>query len=105
MSYILIFPTLIKLRYSHPEVPRPYKVPFGMVGVWLRRDLTTCWALLATVVGLFPGSATAACSTTTRPPRASRAGTFELVVFIPIIITLAHRRRVLRGRAQDARRK
>ena len=38
MSYILIFPTLIKLRYSHPDVPRPYKVPFGMVGRLDLRD-------------------------------------------------------------------
>ena len=35
ISYIVIFPALIKLRYSHPHVNRPYKIPGGMVGVWI----------------------------------------------------------------------
>ena len=55
MSYILIFPTLIKLRYSHPNVPRPYKVPFGMAGVWICGVSATFWALFASIVGMFPG--------------------------------------------------
>ena len=29
ISYIVIFPALIKLRYSHPHVNRPYKIPGG----------------------------------------------------------------------------
>ena len=88
MSYIFIFPTLIKLRYSHPEVPRPYKVPFGMVGVWACGILTTCWALLATVVGLFPGLGDGGLLNDDALPEGFSRGTFELVVFIPIIITL-----------------
>ena len=35
VSYLAIFPALIKLRYSHGHVYRPYKVPFGMAGVWI----------------------------------------------------------------------
>ena len=27
IAYVLVFPALIKLRYSHPHVPRPYRVP------------------------------------------------------------------------------
>ena len=34
MSYILIFPALIKLRYSHADVPRVFSVPGGKVGLW-----------------------------------------------------------------------
>jgi amino acid transporter len=88
MSYIFIFPTLIKLRYSHPEVPRPYKVPFGMVGVWACGILTTFWALLATVVGLFPGLGDGGLLNDDALPEGFSRGTFELVVFIPIIVTL-----------------
>ena len=55
ISYIAIFPTLIKLRYSHRDVYRPYKVPFGMAGVWICGVLTTFWAVFASIVGLFPG--------------------------------------------------
>jgi len=88
MSYVFIFPTLIKLRYSHPEVPRPYKVPFGMVGVWVCGVLTTFWALLATVVGLFPGLGDGGLLNDDALPEGFSRGTFELVVFIPIIVTL-----------------
>ena len=35
MSYLLIYPALIKLRYSHGHVHRPYMVPGGMAGVWI----------------------------------------------------------------------
>ena len=35
ISYLLVFPALIKLRYSHPHVPRPYRVPGGMAGAWI----------------------------------------------------------------------
>ena len=46
---------MIKLRYSHPHVDRPYKVPFGMKGVWTCGLLTTFWAVFASVVAIFPG--------------------------------------------------
>lgn len=55
LSYILIFPTVIKLRKSHPHAPRPYRVPGGMAGVWIAGVLTTGFAVLATVAGIFPG--------------------------------------------------
>src|SRR5215210_741434 len=55
ISYIVIFPALIKLRYSHGHVRRPYRVPFGMKGVWACGILTTFWALFASLVGLLPG--------------------------------------------------
>ncbi len=55
MSYIVIFPCLIKLRYSHPHVNRPYKVPLGMVGVWVCGVLCTFWAVFASIVAIFPG--------------------------------------------------
>ena len=55
ISYIVIFPTLIKLRYSHPHVNRPYRVPFGMAGVWFCGVVTTAWAVFASLVAIFPG--------------------------------------------------
>src|SRR4051794_8870629 len=56
LSYLLIFPTVIKLRYRHPEVHRPYRLPFGMVGVWVVAILCTGWMLLGSWVALFPGT-------------------------------------------------
>ncbi|HYB89315.1 MAG TPA: APC family permease [Streptosporangiaceae bacterium] len=55
VSYLLIFPALIKLRYSRPEVERPYRVPWGTAGAWLCSVVPTFWALLATVALIWPG--------------------------------------------------
>jgi amino acid transporter len=56
LSYLLIFPTIIKLRYSHPDVPRPYRLPFGMAGVWVSGVLCTAWMVLGSWVAIFPGT-------------------------------------------------
>jgi amino acid transporter len=56
VSYLLIFPTVIKLRYSHPNVYRPYRLPFGMVGVWVAGIVCTAWMLLGSWVAIFPGT-------------------------------------------------
>ena len=57
ISYIVIFPALIKLRYSHPHVHRPYRIPGGMVGVWVCGVVCTFWAVFASIVAIFPGFA------------------------------------------------
>ena len=54
LSYLWIFPAVLKLRYSHPEVPRPYVHPFGMAGLWVSTILTTGWILLGSWVAVFP---------------------------------------------------
>jgi amino acid transporter len=54
ISYIWIFPAAWKLRKTHPEVERPYRVPgrYGMaVGAWL----ITAWVTLGSFVAVFPG--------------------------------------------------
>jgi amino acid transporter len=56
LSYLLIFPAALKLRYSHPHVERPYQVPFGMVGMWIGVVLTTGWMVLGSWVAIFPGT-------------------------------------------------
>jgi amino acid transporter len=56
LSYLLMFPTVIKLRYSHPHVHRPYRLPFGMAGVWISGVLCTAWMILGSWVAIFPGT-------------------------------------------------
>jgi glutamate:GABA antiporter len=56
LSYLLIFPTVIKLRYSHPGVDRPYRLPFGMAGVWISGLLCTAWMALGSWAAVFPGT-------------------------------------------------
>ena len=55
ISYLFIFPALVKLRYSRPDVERPYRVPGGMAGAWICSVIPTFWALVATVFLLWPG--------------------------------------------------
>jgi glutamate:GABA antiporter len=88
LSYLVIFPTLIKLRYSHPHVARPYRVPGGMAGVWVCGVLTTVWAALASLVGLFPGLGDGSLLNDSALPEGFSRGTFELVCFIPLAITV-----------------
>jgi glutamate:GABA antiporter len=57
--YVLIFPAVIKLRYSHPDVPRPYRIPGGKIGLWTAGILTTAWAAFTTIAIIFPGIGTA----------------------------------------------
>jgi amino acid transporter len=54
ISYLLIFPTLIKLRRDYPDVPRPFVVPGGNAGMWITGVLCTAWALLGSWVAVFP---------------------------------------------------
>ena len=55
ISYLFIFPALVKLRHSRPDVERPYRVPGGMAGAWICSAVPTFWALVATVFLLWPG--------------------------------------------------
>jgi amino acid transporter len=55
LSYLLIVPTLVALRRRYPDVPRPYRVPFGTVGAWLATGVVLGWIALGTVVAITPG--------------------------------------------------
>ncbi|MCZ3389212.1 MAG: APC family permease [Actinomycetia bacterium] len=39
LSYLVMAAAFLKLRYSDPEAPRPYRVPGGMVGAWITSTL------------------------------------------------------------------
>jgi amino acid transporter len=54
ISYLWIFPAVLKLRYSHPDVHRPYRHPWGMPGIWTSTILVTGWIALGSWVAVFP---------------------------------------------------
>jgi glutamate:GABA antiporter len=54
LSYLLIFPTVIKLRRDYPEVPRPFTIPGGQAGLWIVGGVCTAWTLLGSWVAVFP---------------------------------------------------
>ena len=52
--YVLMFASVIKLRYSEPDTPRPYKIPGGTAAVWLVGGLGIAGVTFAFIVGLIP---------------------------------------------------
>jgi amino acid transporter len=56
ISYLWIFPAALKLRYTHPGVVRPYRVPGGERGIWAATILSTVWVALGSWVAVFPGT-------------------------------------------------
>ncbi len=86
ISYIVIFPALIKLRYSHPHVPRPYRLPGGKAGFWVVGGLCTFWAIFASVVLVWPGLGTSHPDASL--PSGFTRGSFELSQLIPLVFFL-----------------
>jgi amino acid transporter len=54
ISYLLIFPALIKLRYTYPNVHRTFRVPWGNAGLWITGVVCTVWVILGSWVAVFP---------------------------------------------------
>lgn len=54
--YVLIFVAGITLRYKKPEVERPYKIPFGNVGMWVVGTMGAVCSFLAMCLGFVPPS-------------------------------------------------
>ena len=55
MQYAFIMPAVIVLRKKYPDRKRPYKVPGGMVGLWICVIATEVMIALTTVTLLWPG--------------------------------------------------
>jgi amino acid transporter len=56
LSYIFIFPALIRLRRRYPDVRRPYRVPGGTAGAWAAVILTEAFVVITAVTLLWPGA-------------------------------------------------
>lgn len=56
VMYALMFAAVIKLRYSQPDTPRPYRIPGGRVGVWLAGGVGLLGCIAAFVLGFIPPS-------------------------------------------------
>ncbi|HSX37295.1 MAG TPA: amino acid permease [Chlamydiales bacterium] len=54
--YILMFIAAIKLRKRHPKLERPYKVPFGAIGMWTFSLFGIFGSFFGFFFGFFPPS-------------------------------------------------
>src|SRR4051812_5952873 len=88
ISYLVVFPAVIKLRYSRPNIRRPYRVPWGMKGVWLCGVLCTFWAALATLALLYPGFGTSNPDDSLPDGWEGQRGAYELSQFIPLAVLI-----------------
>jgi amino acid transporter len=54
VMYILMYAAAIKLRRTRPDLPRSYKVPGGLLGMWLVAGTGLLGVGFSLVVGFFP---------------------------------------------------
>ncbi len=54
IAYLLIFAALIKLRYSQPNVKRAFKIPGGLIGVWIVGGLGFLATALTFIISMLP---------------------------------------------------
>ncbi len=54
--YMLMFAAALRLRYTQPDLKRPYRVPGGLGGMWLIAGIGFLGVTFALIVGFFPPS-------------------------------------------------
>jgi len=54
IMYVMMFISVIKLRYTHPNTPRPYKIPGGKIGVWVVAGIGFITVLSCFFIGFIP---------------------------------------------------
>ncbi len=54
IMYVAMFLAAIRLRYSHPHVERPFRIPFGNGGVWVVSGVGIMGAISCIAIGFFP---------------------------------------------------
>ena len=54
VMYLFVFAAALKLRYSQPDAPRPYRVPGGTAGIWAVCGVAIAALLFSLVVGFLP---------------------------------------------------
>jgi amino acid transporter len=94
LSYLLVFPAAVKLRYAYANVPRPYRVPWGRAGIWIAGLLTTFWIALGSWAAVFPGTIDNAIGVDYGPFKDSwgvSRGKFEVLTLgtLAVIVVLA----------------
>lgn len=54
LMYIIMFVAAIRLRYTHPDTPRPYRVPGGKLGMWVVGGVGLLTAFACLSIGFIP---------------------------------------------------
>jgi Amino acid permease len=59
LANLIVFPALVRLRRSHPDQPRGFRIPGGPAGALAASALATAWSAVALAAALWPGLGTA----------------------------------------------
>lgn len=54
LVYVFMFSAAIKLRYTQPDRPRPYRIPGGKFGIWLLASTGLACCVFAIIIGFIP---------------------------------------------------
>jgi glutamate:GABA antiporter len=54
IMYLLIFISAIRIRYTQPDLHRPYKIPGGKVGMWIVSGVGALAMAFTLIIGFFP---------------------------------------------------
>jgi hypothetical protein len=54
IAYMLMYAAGLRLRYSKPNLPRPFRVPFGLAGMWLVAGVGLVGVCFSFLVAFFP---------------------------------------------------
>jgi glutamate:GABA antiporter len=54
LMYLLIFAAVIRLRYTQPNAPRPYKIPGGKPGLWVVAGMGLVGSAFGLIIGFVP---------------------------------------------------
>ncbi|WP_253868565.1 amino acid permease [Microbulbifer sp. THAF38] len=79
IMYLLMFAAVIRLRYTQPDLPRSFKIPGGITGVWITAGTGIAAVSFALLVSFFPPQ-----QLTIADPK-----TYVALVFTGIVITVS----------------
>lgn len=91
LMYMMMYASGIKLRYTQPDLARTYKIPGGMLGMWLVAGIGLAAVIFAFVVTFFPPSQLPIGSPATYT--ALVAGGTIVFFSIPFLISMAMTRK------------
>ncbi|MFQ5952816.1 MAG: amino acid permease [Candidatus Omnitrophota bacterium] len=96
VMYLLMFAAAIKLRYSQPEVERPYKIPGGKAGMWIVSGVAFLTSLFVIIFGFIPTETVRKAGTAAMTAYVAFL-LVGLIIFIAVPVLFYHRakRRVI----------
>jgi amino acid transporter len=89
LGNLLVFPALLRLRRTHPDQPRAFRVPGGGAGALAATALATGWSAVALAAALWPGLGTPDPDVHLPDGFDGQRLTFTLAQLVPLALVVA----------------